>query len=38
MEYKKEQAKVKEVVRRAKRQHWRYFCDRIGKGTSTEEV
>lgn len=38
MEYKREQAKVKEVVRRAKRQHWRDFCDRIGRSTSIEEV
>lgn len=38
IEYKREQAKVKEVVRRAKRQHWRDLCDRIGRSTSIGEV
>jgi len=38
MEYKREQAQVKKVVRRAKRQYWKEFCDKIGRSTPIGEV
>lgn len=38
IEYKKAQAEVRKIVRKAKKEYWMAYCDDIGKNTPVEEV
>ena len=36
--YKQMQARVRKIIREAKRKYWRQYCDTIGKSTPIDEV
>lgn len=38
VEYKREQAKVRRIIKEAKRNHWKKCCESLGKSTPINEI